>query len=161
MSHLNDPHEHGHTHPHSHSHHDDHDDSGSIPASHQQATVIATFDLYLQSARADNQARRASFYSASAAHQQLLAYYPALLAAVDARLKLNADVVQQMILPSYSANVVDAQAPTSGDHERLRSTLRQLVRDWSDEGTAEREAVYTPILQALDDHYPSASPQAR
>ena len=36
--------------------------------------------------------------------------------------------------------------PTDRDYENLRSTLRQLVRDWSDEGKLEREACYRPIL---------------
>ena len=35
-------------------------------------------------------------------------------------------------------------------HDRLRSTLRQIVRDWSKESAAERELAYGPILETLD-----------
>ncbi|EPR60569.1 hypothetical protein TGDOM2_241150 [Toxoplasma gondii GAB2-2007-GAL-DOM2] len=47
------------------------------------------------------------------------------------------------------------------DHEKLvrnmskvRSTLRQFVRDWSDEGREEREAAYGPLLEALETRLP-------
>jgi carnosine N-methyltransferase len=35
------------------------------------------------------------------------------------------------------------------DLEKARSTLRQLFRDWSEEGRQEREACYEPIFKAL------------
>ncbi|CEH17600.1 Putative trehalase [Ceraceosorus bombacis] len=40
----------------------------------------------------------------------------------------------------------------TSEHEidKIRSTIKQLVRDWSDEGAQEREAAYGPILDALD-----------
>ncbi|KAK0544998.1 hypothetical protein OC846_003996 [Tilletia horrida] len=34
--------------------------------------------------------------------------------------------------------------------EKVRSTLKQLVRDWSKEGKEERSAAYGPIIQALE-----------
>lgn len=34
--------------------------------------------------------------------------------------------------------------------EKVRSTLRSFVRDWSDLGHSEREACYTPCLEALE-----------
>jgi len=44
------------------------------------------------------------------------------------------------------------------DEERMskvRSTIRQCVRDWSQEGEAERAACYGPILAELEQLYPS------
>lgn len=43
------------------------------------------------------------------------------------------------------------------DHgvDKIRSTLKQLVRDWSEDGTLEREAAYGPILSAIDDRFGS------
>jgi carnosine N-methyltransferase len=38
---------------------------------------------------------------------------------------------------------------TSNDLEKARSTLRQFYRDWSAEGSAEREACYGPVIKAL------------
>lgn len=38
---------------------------------------------------------------------------------------------------------------TSNDLEKARSTLRQFYRDWSQEGHAEREACFGPVIRAL------------
>lgn len=44
--------------------------------------------------------------------------------------------------------------PTDRDYENLRSTLRQMVRDWSVLGAAERDCCYTPILKDLQKLFP-------
>lgn len=36
------------------------------------------------------------------------------------------------------------------DLDKVRSTIKQYVRDWSLEGSSEREAAYDPILEALE-----------
>ena len=38
--------------------------------------------------------------------------------------------------------------------DKVRSTLRSFVRDWSEEGRNERQACYGPCLEALERHYP-------
>lgn len=43
--------------------------------------------------------------------------------------------------------------PTEFDMDKLRSTLKQFVRDWSTEGLPEREACYTPMKDALLEHF--------
>ncbi|TBU63507.1 N2227-domain-containing protein [Dichomitus squalens] len=43
--------------------------------------------------------------------------------------------------------------PTEHDMDKLRSTLKQLVRDWSMEGKAERDLCYEPIKEALIQHF--------
>ena len=40
------------------------------------------------------------------------------------------------------------------DFEKLQSTLKQFVRDWSEAGKEEREMCYTPILNELETLYP-------
>ncbi|VEL23452.1 unnamed protein product [Protopolystoma xenopodis] len=42
---------------------------------------------------------------------------------------------------------------TSGDMDKVRSTLKQFVRDWSSEGQAERDSCYKPVLNELVDIY--------
>lgn len=37
----------------------------------------------------------------------------------------------------------------------MRSTLKQIIRDWSDEGKSERELCYTPVFEEFQRHYPS------
>lgn len=48
----------------------------------------------------------------------------------------------------------DVPSPTHLDIDKVFSTLRQFVRDWSAEGAPERNSVYMPILKTLDDCYP-------
>jgi len=71
--------------------------------------------------------------------------------------------------------------PTEFDMDKLRSTLKQLVRDWSEEvspdgtvyfplhscdtssfqGKEERETCYKPMKDALEQHFVNISPEAR
>ena len=43
---------------------------------------------------------------------------------------------------------------SEGDQDRVRTALRQMVRDWSAEGRAERDAAYAPIVAALMQRMP-------
>lgn len=43
--------------------------------------------------------------------------------------------------------------PTDRDYENLRSTLRQLVREWGDEGSIERSVCFNPVLKSLKDNF--------
>ncbi|KZO94744.1 N2227-domain-containing protein [Calocera viscosa TUFC12733] len=45
------------------------------------------------------------------------------------------------------------QKVSEPDMDKLRSTLKQFVRDWSTEGKKERDETYGPILQALEEHF--------
>lgn len=40
------------------------------------------------------------------------------------------------------------------EQEKVRSTLRSFVRDWSKDGQGEREACYAPILETLERRWP-------
>ncbi|KAG8345198.1 hypothetical protein TRVL_03977 [Trypanosoma vivax] len=44
--------------------------------------------------------------------------------------------------------------PTPLDVDKVFSTLRQFVRDWSVEGAEERNSVYVPILNTLEGYFP-------
>ncbi|KAL8281047.1 hypothetical protein RQP46_006405 [Phenoliferia psychrophenolica] len=95
-------------------------------SSEHAATVAATFDSYLMRALR-----------------------------CDEKLLINSKFVAQMVQsnpfpPEDADAALSAPAPKDGDHERLRSTLRQCVRDWSDLGKVEREETYGPVLRALD-----------
>ncbi|KAJ8517718.1 hypothetical protein ONZ45_g5124 [Pleurotus djamor] len=58
---------------------------------------------------------------------------------------------------SHSHSHSDARSSTGGqsdfDMDKLRSTLKQFVRDWSAEGKDEREKAYGPIKDALLKHF--------
>ncbi|XP_029212129.2 carnosine N-methyltransferase-like [Acropora millepora] len=51
-----------------------------------------------------------------------------------------------------------ASQPISGfDMEKVLTTLKQFVRDWSDEGKSERDACYKPIIEEIQQLYPAMS----
>ncbi|GJJ14703.1 hypothetical protein Clacol_008970 [Clathrus columnatus] len=43
--------------------------------------------------------------------------------------------------------------PSETDMDKLRSTIKQLVRDWAEEGKTERDACYKPMMEALVKYY--------
>lgn len=61
---------------------------------------------------------------------------------------------------SYSENSNDVGADGDGSKtsqmeiEKIQSTLKQFVRDWSDVGKEERKMSYTPIMNELEKLYP-------
>ncbi|PQE13197.1 hypothetical protein CJF30_00003091 [Rutstroemia sp. NJR-2017a BBW] len=112
--------------------------------------------------------RRQSFYALPRAHWELLASPPFnyldTLIAVDNAIDQNAEISDAILasalrsfsLPNPSSLDSKVKHPddfrntaTSSDLEKARSTLRQLYRDWSAEGAAERESSYGPVIQAL------------
>ncbi|BFZ24532.1 hypothetical protein BsWGS_27571 [Bradybaena similaris] len=44
---------------------------------------------------------------------------------------------------------LDCAPPTTEDMDKVATTLRQIVRDWSEDGRAEREASYQPVMHAV------------
>ncbi|GAA6038143.1 hypothetical protein JCM8097_005756 [Rhodosporidiobolus ruineniae] len=178
-SHGHSPHSHGHSHshapfPHSHSPpppyppqppSEDQQHPPDLTEAQHQAGVTATFDLYRQAALSANQRRRADYFNLPQLHRDLLPGYIDLLRDVDERIQVNAQFVAKCIennpFPPPEDAALDAPAPTEADHERLRSTLRQCVRDWSEGGKHEREATYTPILEALQSRFANLSSSER
>ncbi|KAK7816340.1 hypothetical protein U0070_020855 [Myodes glareolus] len=43
------------------------------------------------------------------------------------------------------------------DMDKLKSTLKQFVRDWSETGKAERDACYKPIIKEILKNFPKES----
>uniref|UniRef100_A0A915HT62 carnosine N-methyltransferase n=1 Tax=Romanomermis culicivorax TaxID=13658 RepID=A0A915HT62_ROMCU len=48
----------------------------------------------------------------------------------------------------------DERSVSEFNMEKLRSTLKQFVRDWAEEGKEERESCYTPVLEDLKQLFP-------
>lgn len=46
--------------------------------------------------------------------------------------------------------------PTMSDMEKVQSTLKQIVRDWSKDGEEERSACYNPIIEEIELNFPAA-----
>lgn len=45
--------------------------------------------------------------------------------------------------------------PTPFDMDKVQSTLKQIVRDWSSAGADERGKCYAPLLETLEKHFPN------
>lgn len=44
--------------------------------------------------------------------------------------------------------------PKQADLDKVRSTLKQFVREWSEEGKAERDACFQPLIDEIDALFP-------
>eukprot|EP00796_Vickermania_ingenoplastis_P007186 gene7186-5048_t len=56
--------------------------------------------------------------------------------------------------PDASPEAIPKEPPSENDMNKVFSTLRQFVRDWSLEGKPERDCVYQPILETLERCFP-------
>lgn len=43
--------------------------------------------------------------------------------------------------------------PVLADQEKVQATIKQLVRDWSIEGAAERQTCYQPIIDEIIEQF--------
>lgn len=59
--------------------------------------------------------------------------------------------------PNADPALVVKKSPTEMDLNKVFSTLRQFMREWSSEGRTERDCVYQPILQTLERCFPNRS----
>lgn len=48
----------------------------------------------------------------------------------------------------------EKQEPSVMDIDRVKVTLKQFVRDWSEEGSTERNACYQPIIEEVVTNFP-------
>lgn len=44
--------------------------------------------------------------------------------------------------------------PSEYDMDKVKTTLRQFVRDWSEAGAEERARCYTPVINEIKKHFP-------
>ncbi|KAK5164575.1 uncharacterized protein LTR77_009781 [Saxophila tyrrhenica] len=132
--------------------------------------ALNSFRQYRQAAHYNiTHLRRQSFYSLPAQHLDLLCEepfdIPSFLRQVDAAIDSNADLAEAIYNNALQMFDIDPTDPsnststTPGDMDKAQSTLKQLYRDWSSEGQAERTASYTPVLEALETYLPATPPQ--
>lgn len=67
---------------------------------------------------------------------------------------MNQIVENQPFYPQ-SDRIKSDQITTPRDHDKVRSTLRQFVREWSHEGKKERDESFFPIIYALQYYFPN------
>lgn len=81
--------------------------------------------------------------------------YPAKLRDMEAGNKVNSSFARKVARFAERETGVGALSSKDSDVYRGREALKHLVRDWSDEGQDERKATQTPILEALDELFPT------
>lgn len=92
------------------------------------------------------------------------------MGAVHVGIEANAQFLQMLPIPDVCGAPLSQQQAmrvyqvppdyrvASRNVSKVRTTLRQFVRDWAVEGQAERDATYTPLIEALGRHLPLPSP---
>ncbi|KAH9818383.1 N2227-like protein-domain-containing protein [Melampsora americana] len=142
--------------------------------------IVKSFDEYRRWSLTANTRRKKDFYRIPLADQHLLPNYIKKLNEVDDRIRRNADVLDEIIFkaeeagigpynptPSSPSGLVgqklelgnSAEKVTSFEADKVKSTLRQFVRDWSVLGAPERDACYEPMLIALDSYAEQLLPE--
>ncbi|PNF14289.1 Carnosine N-methyltransferase [Cryptotermes secundus] len=105
--------------------------------------------------------------SLPAHHQALLENYHQHLTEIRACIENNYQIIKLIIKdvaymfenvnptgPAESGKAVSLH-PSVADLEKVQATLKQFVRDWSEEGAQERETCYQPIVEEIVSHFPA------
>ncbi|KAI7890269.1 N2227-like protein-domain-containing protein [Mucor mucedo] len=115
--------------------------------------VYSAFSHYKNYALAQNHRRRRDFHSLSQAHQALISSHLEKINKVDTCIDHNMMFIQDIMTNMFLEEpMMDAQAYPA-EMDKVKSTLKQFVRDWSKEGEVERKITYDPIMNELDTIY--------
>eukprot|EP00743_Colponemidia_sp_Colp-15_P007924 GILK01008583.1.p1 GENE.GILK01008583.1~~GILK01008583.1.p1 ORF type:complete len:398 (+),score=50.77 GILK01008583.1:41-1195(+) len=130
--------------------------------------VCNAFLFYKRDASRDLARMQWNFNILKPEHQNLLTLFPpeAKSEAYDRALDVNQNFLISCVVPhqelfhgrnlrDISNNGENAARTPYRDVTKVRSTLRQFVRDWSKEGAAERAMCYEPIIAKVKEYFPS------
>ncbi|TAQ85691.1 hypothetical protein B7494_g5987 [Chlorociboria aeruginascens] len=148
----------------------------------EKKVIFGALDSFYQYAKVAHfnitHLRRQSFYTLPRAHWELLAAPPFsyldTLIQVDDAIDKNAELAMAIFQSGLQSFGISSQpkgvnsegekdpddwrgSATSNDLEKARSTLRQFYRDWSEDGSVEREACYGPIIRAIQEEQANRS----
>ncbi|CAG8542116.1 10962_t:CDS:2 [Diversispora eburnea] len=126
--------------------------------------VLSTFALYKKHALSANNRRRNDYHSLAERHKTLIPDYLERLNNIDKAISKNYHVLKKIMIDNMedinSNNLIveddkDSKSSqvTEFDMDKLRSTIKQFVREWSLEGQPERDSTFKPLLGTLIDFY--------
>jgi len=126
--------------------------------------VLMAFAFYRRHSLIMNNRRRHDYTLIPQQHKELIPHYLEKVNQVDKLIEENAMVLREIVKGSglFSDSEVQAsvmktrsQKPpvSASDMDKVRSTLKQFVRDWAKEGEPERQSAYEPILNELESIY--------
>ncbi|KAF4547539.1 N2227-like protein [Elsinoe fawcettii] len=87
--------------------------------------------------------------------------------AVDDAIDKNAEIAEAVLAVGLETYGIDPRSSewkgkaTPGDMDKVRSTIRQLYRDWSQDAADERNVSFHPMLSALNNHCASITSSKR
>ncbi|KAG0167589.1 hypothetical protein DFQ28_000839 [Apophysomyces sp. BC1034] len=157
-----------------HQHAHDDEDPAQTERVHFQK-VLTAFAYYRRHALNHNHRRRHDFMALPERHKQLIPDVLQKINAVDERIEANTLMLREIVrgatmfmnedpiaLMTEGYKAQGNKPPVSPmDMDKVRSTLKQFVRDWSVEGKPERDATYGPILEELELIYENVELQDR
>ncbi|KAI9275635.1 N2227-like protein-domain-containing protein [Phascolomyces articulosus] len=174
-------HDHGHEYGPEQEHDHDHDDEQLDPAEAERIhlrTVLTAFTYYKAHSRNKNHRRRHDFLALPEHHKRLIPDVLEKIDKVDRCVEKNMIMLRDIVKCAGMFMGIDPRAlvaegsqmkvkinkrlfliygdkppVTPMDMDKVRSTLKQFVRDWAEEGKAERDATYGPILEELENIY--------
>ncbi|RIB25886.1 hypothetical protein C2G38_2012776 [Gigaspora rosea] len=139
--------------------------------------VLNTFALYKSYALSANNRRRKDYYALSERHRAFIPSYLEILSKVDQAIIKNHLVLKQILADSrlftrddkdsfcsnfqYEKDSSTHSQITEFDMDKLRSTIKQFVREWAAEGQEERDAAYKPLLEALIEFFKDVPAEER
>ncbi|EWC47173.1 hypothetical protein DRE_03542 [Drechslerella stenobrocha 248] len=130
--------------------------------------ALASFYLYRRAAHFTfTHRRRRNLYSLPLAQQQILVglNFQPVLDQIDECIENNATFAEAILKSGCASFGIDASKAEqwknlvdNSDMDKARSTIKQFLRDWSEEGAAERDQCYGPILTAIDKYFGKVLP---
>lgn len=132
----------------------------------EYATVTATLRAFWDFHRFQYEhvikGKRIKYTSLPEADRQLLAFYPDVLRNLEECVNINKEFTQNLALQAANdwgilPTPEEWANPSYSDFDKVRLTLLQLSREWSDEGEKERNNTFGRILEAAKSRIPPES----
>ncbi|XP_026478168.1 carnosine N-methyltransferase [Ctenocephalides felis] len=126
-------------------------------------SVLASFKYYRKYSFLRVNQTEKYLNSLPTSHQNLLKKYRENLKRVRECIEANYKVILHIIrdvdcmFHNVVSNISQEHSefrPTNQDMDKVQSTLKQFVRDWSKEGAEERKQCYEPIIKEIESYYP-------
>ncbi|XP_050074926.1 carnosine N-methyltransferase [Anopheles maculipalpis] len=123
--------------------------------------IIAAFKYYRHSSLAELKRKESFLQTLPPAHQKMLSNYQEHLQNLKRCIDVNAQVIKQIIqdanclFQNADHNIEPELQPSDGlklryqDFQKVQITMKQIFRDWSEQGKLERDQCYTPIIDEI------------
>ena len=164
MSHSHDGHSHDHQHAHEHAHSHDEDDEEDAAADAQHfQEVVRSFQVYMHHGMAIHNRMVRDYQALGSSHRALLKdSYPSKIKSMQQCIEGNTSFLNGIIadIDLFGKNELESDGqpelmqPSADNIDKVHSTLRQFVRDWSAEGAQERARSYTPLIEEVERRFP-------